>query len=378
MKKLTINDLYKLKSGNRAVLYFQSYRGEQYSDSPRYIFEAIYQKYGNKFEYIWIVNESLSDSHKKELHCFEHVYIASYKSILSTLSLYISDRIITNTLLKPMWIKGPHQAYHQFWHGIPIKHVGLDHLTYSKIYSKKLIYKIRWLLESFKIDKLYVTSPMNAQQLSSAFNVRNGTICLKNLPRHENLVMNKGLFTKQKLLEKLKIESNDEVRLILYAPTWRDCNYNKRSETNFLENLMLDEKIIVLYRGHYYSTLEELSDKFVDVSDYSSINELVLGSDITVTDYSSVVFECNIINKPFVLFTPDFESYADRGLYFDYREIKEFKLTYDTKSLQREINNILESMNETNDYTNSYLSQYTPLSSNSDLSGIVNLIIAEL
>ena len=56
------------------------------------------------------------------------------------------------------------------------------------------------------------------------------------------------------------------------------------------------------------------------MSDYPDINELMLVSDVLVTDYSSAIYEFSLLEKPMVFFAPDYEAYErERGFYFDYR-----------------------------------------------------------
>ena len=49
------------------------------------------------------------------------------------------------------------------------------------------------------------------------------------------------------------------------------------------------------------------------------ITDLYLVSDMLITDYSSVMFDYSILNRPMFFFMYDLESYRDelRGFYFD-------------------------------------------------------------
>src|SRR3954470_10643555 len=63
-----------------------------------------------------------------------------------------------------------------------------------------------------------------------------------------------------------------------------------------------------------------LADFAIDVSDYPDINELMLVSDVLVTDYSSAIYEFSLLGRPMVFFAPDYAAYEkERGFYFDYR-----------------------------------------------------------
>ncbi len=52
---------------------------------------------------------------------------------------------------------------------------------------------------------------------------------------------------------------------------------------------------------------------------YPDIADLYLAADVLVTDYSSVMFDFALTDKPQVLLVPDLEQYRDveRGFYFD-------------------------------------------------------------
>ena len=64
----------------------------------------------------------------------------------------------------------------------------------------------------------------------------------------------------------------------------------------------------------------DLADFAIDVSDHPDINELMLVSDVLVTDYSSAIYEFSLLGRPMVFFAPDYEAYErERGFYFDYR-----------------------------------------------------------
>ena len=64
----------------------------------------------------------------------------------------------------------------------------------------------------------------------------------------------------------------------------------------------------------------ELADFVVDASAHPDIHELMLVSDVLVTDYSSAIYEFSLLGRPMVFFAPDLAAYeAERGFYFDYR-----------------------------------------------------------
>src|SRR5699024_2033528 len=87
----------------------------------------------------------------------------------------------------------------------------------------------------------------------------------------------------------------------------------------------LGENYILLLRLHYESVSDikiAKDNNFVlDVSNYPNLHELMIVSDLLISDYSSMFFDYSILNKPMICYTYDFERYdKHRGLYFDLRK----------------------------------------------------------
>ena len=82
-----------------------------------------------------------------------------------------------------------------------------------------------------------------------------------------------------------------------------------------------------MIRAHYEvvkSLTFDDNDFVKDVSKYQNLNELMIVSDILISDYSSIFFDYAILNKPMLCFAYDFDRYIkERGLYFDIREMLE-------------------------------------------------------
>ena len=118
-------------------------------------------------------------------------------------------------------------------------------------------------------------------------------------------------------------------RVILYAPTFRgdrivDARFNDDLDLGLLHDVLGDDHV-VLVRLHPFIRERapigpELAGFAIDVSDHPDINELLLVSDLLITDYSSVIFEYSLLGRPMVFFAPDHDAYErERGFYLDYR-----------------------------------------------------------
>jgi CDP-ribitol ribitolphosphotransferase len=64
----------------------------------------------------------------------------------------------------------------------------------------------------------------------------------------------------------------------------------------------------------------QLADFALDACAYPDVNELMLISDVLVSDYSSVIYEFALLGRPILFLAPDEGAYdIERGFYFDFR-----------------------------------------------------------
>ncbi len=116
-------------------------------------------------------------------------------------------------------------------------------------------------------------------------------------------------------------------KVCLFAPTFRGENvHDGYYPNNFidLEELACDlgEEWAVVFKRHpYIKNHFDVPETVLDLSSEREINDLLLVTDVLVTDYSSVIFENAVIGNAAVLYTPDLEEYTkSRGFYFPYED----------------------------------------------------------
>lgn len=117
--------------------------------------------------------------------------------------------------------------------------------------------------------------------------------------------------------------------VILYAPTHRE---GRAPSTGTLDAPRLARELgpghTLLVRAHYLdgdapadadgAVADPGGGQVLDVTGHPSVEDLCLASDLLVTDYSSLMFDYAVLDRPIVVFAPDWEEYRrDRGVYFD-------------------------------------------------------------
>lgn len=118
-------------------------------------------------------------------------------------------------------------------------------------------------------------------------------------------------------------------RILLYAPTFRGDSVHAARYADDLDLATMRDALagqwVLLLRRHPFvresaDLPPDLAGFVVDVSDWPDVNELMLVADLLVTDYSSVIFEFALLDRPMAFFAPDCAAYErERGFYFDYR-----------------------------------------------------------
>ena len=119
-------------------------------------------------------------------------------------------------------------------------------------------------------------------------------------------------------------------KIILYAPTFR--GRVAKAETPDMLNIKmfyeaLGDEYVLLIKHHPVvknppAVPEEYKNFAMDVGNILSIEELLSTADICISDYSSLVFEYSLFEKPLIFFAYDLDEYFDwRGFYYDYYEL---------------------------------------------------------
>ena len=138
-------------------------------------------------------------------------------------------------------------------------------------------------------------------------------------------------------------------RIILFAPTFRGTV----KETAFYPTELFDvEKVcknipddyVIIVKHHPFVNDVQpipahLSDRVIDLSAESELNDLLFVTDVIITDYSSLVFEASLLYIPMIFYAFDLEKYInERDFYFDFKEYVPGKIAYSLDELIEALN----------------------------------------
>jgi CDP-glycerol glycerophosphotransferase (TagB/SpsB family)/glycosyltransferase involved in cell wall biosynthesis len=135
---------------------------------------------------------------------------------------------------------------------------------------------------------------------------------------------------------------DDERTAVLYLPTHRDYHTGYVAMLDLAEVAAgLGPDYVILVRAHYFYRGgnaavgdDVAAAALVDVSHHQDVEELYLASDVMVTDYSSAMFDYANLDRPIVIFAPDYDVYeVTRGTYFDLMAIPPGPITHDEEEV---------------------------------------------
>ena len=309
------------------IIVFVSFMGKSFNDSPKVIYDYIsnQEKYKD-YKCIWAFEKP---EKYPELNTVKIDTIRYFLTVLK------AKYWVTNTNIeRGLKFKKRDQIYLNTWHGVALKHIGND-CPGRKDFNFNTV------------DYLVVSGNYDEKVFKSAFNAKENSYLKCGMPRNEELwnVNPEIIHEKKKLLN-----LPEGKKIILYAPTWRDStdggksysikppiNFNKWEET-------LGDDYVVLFRAHHQTTkvLGIYYNDFVrDYSDYPYVNDLMIASDILITDYSAIAFDFSILNKAILIYAYDYDTYLkDRGTYFDLDDIYPNKSCRTEEELLEKINSL--------------------------------------
>jgi teichoic acid glycerol-phosphate primase len=135
-------------------------------------------------------------------------------------------------------------------------------------------------------------------------------------------------------------------RTILYAPTYREHELTTDSlalDLDLLYKELAHEDHVVLLKLHPAVTADaDFTSKYpgfvYDFSQFPDVNQLLLISDVLVTDYSSIPFEYSLLQKPMIFFAYDLEEYKqERGFWEEYTDSMPGPVVFTTSELVNEL-----------------------------------------
>ncbi|MFE2018702.1 CDP-glycerol glycerophosphotransferase family protein [Streptomyces sp. NPDC059499] len=304
----------------KGSVVFESHMGTCYGDSPRAIHEEVRGR-GLPLRCVWSY-ESSTDGFPDGARLVRR-WSWRYLWALARAEYWVDNQGFPQSLSKPS-----RTTYLQTWHGSAYKRMGFDE---TRVRLQNAPQRERLQDAVHRFDHFLVRSEHDVRTLARAYRLPEKALLRTGYPRNDVLVAARardeaeGRLPRPALAGELGLP--DHRKVVLYAPTFRGGPGKRKRRRLLLDAARFAERFgdeyTLLVRAHY---LEAASlppcppGTVVDVSDHHDVSELLALADVLVTDYSSIMFDYALLDRPVVLFAPDLDAYAaERGSYFDLR-----------------------------------------------------------
>ena len=277
---------YKIK---KRVFFFSSRSDDEFLENLM----AVYKKYPG---------EKISFCKKKPHDLKDRLTI---RKLLLTSKVIITDDYID--ALRSVRLK-PEQRLIQVWYtGGAFRRFGLDN---PHIVSRLDEYKAHSQYSAVCVSSEYVK-----QFYAHAFGVEMDIIKATGTPRSDVLVNDAKIAEKKdNICFKHPLLKNKKV--YVYFPTYREkdgeiTDFDTKIDFEKLNDDLDDDEVFIFCR-HPFMKQEYLKGCFYPrVKDYTDdpTPELLAVADVVITDYSTIVFDASLLDKPMVFYVPDYEKF---------------------------------------------------------------------
>ncbi|WP_371528910.1 bifunctional glycosyltransferase family 2 protein/CDP-glycerol:glycerophosphate glycerophosphotransferase [Streptomyces sp. NBC_01283] len=307
---------------SKGSVVFESHMGRCYGDSPRAVHQEITDR-GLRLRCTWSYATS-ADGFPGSARLVPR-WSWRYLWALARAEFWIDNQGFPHALDKPR-----HTTYLQTWHGSAYKRMGFDE---ARVKTQNAPHR-EWLQRAVdRFDHFLVRSEHDVNTLARAYGIPEERLLRCGYPRNDRLLAARardetsGRFPRPPVAADLGIP--DHKTVVLYAPTFRGLP----PKNNKAVRLPLDvrkfadrfgDTHVLLVRAHYMQAASLPvcpPGTVVDVSAHHDVSELLCLADVLVTDYSSIMFDFALLDRPLVHFAPDLDAYtAERGSYFSLRD----------------------------------------------------------
>lgn len=298
-----ILNFYEAEKINDKKILFCNSTGRTYACNMKYIHQYI-QEVKPECESVFAVDDLEDKSYPDYVKLVE-VYSLEYFKELFTARFFIYNGSGAT------YVKRTGQIFINTWHGLgPFKKCKLENQKNRKEDPEDTIE-----LENL-CDIGIAGSMFNVNFFRDSLGYK-GKVELIGYPRNDILV-NQNEEIRKKIRGLLGV--NEDVLVVLYAPTYRDNMKNSFEHFN-LNFQLIQEKLekkfgkpVVFWGRYHYLIRRYLSQRNFgvgvrDLSDYADSQELLLAADVLISDYSSIMWDFSLQYKPIFTYQDDVDEY---------------------------------------------------------------------
>lgn len=302
----------------RRVVVFESNLGRSYGDSPRAIYRELIRTHP-ELKPVWASAVAIPDASKRTMVVKRLSWMYFWQ--LSRAGYWVNNQSFPHYVARRR-----SQVFVQTWHGTPLKRMLNDVEDFA---GRDPGYRDRATRASAQWSVLTSPNPHTTAAMASAFGHK-ARVLEVGYPRNDIFYQDDAAELAARVRRQLGVA--DGKRIVLFAPTFRDAAMDGQHRVTPTEAIEFDafaerfgHDAVLAVRRHVLDEARaripaHLRENIVDATAIPDVQELMLATDVLVTDYSSLYVDFLNLRRPCIFFAPDLEEYRDelRGFYLDY------------------------------------------------------------
>lgn len=202
-------------------------------------------------------------------------------------------------------------------------------------------------------DYILTSSQISKQYFMEAFGATEDQMLVLGLPRIDFLQSSKQQKNMKNKFYSFYEEADNKKQNILYVPTDRKGKNINLTKVIKSINYQKYNLIIKMHSGKEFIYVD---NKKIEKGIYFLGLELLHVADYIITDYSAIVYEASLVNKPIYFYTYDYNEYMkNRGVYIDFKKEMPGLISKNIKTIITEIENNNWNPKKVEDFANKYI-----------------------
>ena len=309
------------------------------SNKPSLDFILLNKKLSSKYKVVMLCKKLEPGIQNKIRYVF-HIFVQMYHIATSKVVILDSYCIPVSVLKHKKKL-----VIIQMWHAMgSLKKFGLSVLetdtktsAFNKTMSvdkKKEIANLMHMHENY--DYIFASCKTSAPHFAEAFGYTLEHMVVMPLPSVD--ILNDSKYKKDITKEiRNKYKQMNKKKNIIYVPTFRPEEKENKIQ-DLIDNINY-KKYNLIIKLHPLTKLSKYDDRVIWDKDYSS-RDMMIACDYIITDYSAIVYEASLLDKPIFFYTYDYNDYVKkRDFYTDFKKELPGVMCDNAKDLIRAIDN---------------------------------------
>jgi len=338
-----VSHLSRLWGRESSLWVFGARGGDAFVDNAKYLFLHVAAE-RPEVRPVWV---SKDDDVVETLR--ERGYEAHHASSLRGLSLTLRAGVVCVTHgfrdVAAPFVGGAFLV--NLWHGVPLKRIGWD----AERAERPLPARLGHSFLDGQVDLLTAPGDGVVDAFTSGLRVDEDRIAVTGYPRNDALVRDvpgMEIGTGSGTIERVQ-RLSESGRVVFYLPTYRgssDEGLDDHVDFTALDDFFAERDAFLVVKPHPNEHLDgvgEAHSRIVRLPPAVDVYPLLAHADVLLTDYSSILFDFLLLDRPIVFYPYDLEAYrARREFYFPYDEVTPGPVARDFEGLLAAVDEVLE------------------------------------